>query len=76
MGKLFLLIKSLLSSIVMLGYLGTHANAALSAGDIAFVGFNADDNDDFAFVALVLKTSQNQKTHYTHPNLKSPSAIS
>ncbi len=53
MGKLFLLIKSLLLSIVMLGYLGTHANAALSAGDIAFVGFNADDNDDFAFVALV-----------------------
>ncbi len=53
MGKLFLLIKSLLLSIVMLGYLGTHANAALSAGDIAFVEYNSDNPDTFAFVALV-----------------------
>jgi hypothetical protein len=26
---------------------------ALSAGNIAFVGFNVDGNDDFAFVAIV-----------------------
>lgn len=30
----------------------TEPSSALKPGDIAFVGFNADDNDEFAFVAL------------------------
>jgi len=31
----------------------SHSLAQLSAGDIAFVQYNADGSDEFAFVALV-----------------------
>ena len=42
-------------SILAIGFAGTlsaQAATSLSTGDIAFVGFNLDSNDDFAFVLL------------------------
>ncbi|MDX2067708.1 MAG: SdiA-regulated domain-containing protein, partial [Haliscomenobacter sp.] len=40
------------TAILLLHLASTHSFAQLSAGDIAFVGYNADGNDGFAFIAL------------------------
>lgn len=49
--------KKLIVGICLLG-LASNASAALSLGDIAFTAYNADGDDDFAFVALATITSE------------------
>ncbi|WP_353569993.1 ExeM/NucH family extracellular endonuclease [Candidatus Albibeggiatoa sp. nov. BB20] len=49
----YLIKRVLMLGICIIFFSGSHANAALNAGDIAFVAYNAVNLDNFSFVALV-----------------------
>ncbi|MEK7991977.1 MAG: ExeM/NucH family extracellular endonuclease, partial [Thiotrichaceae bacterium] len=66
----YLIKRVLMLGICIIFFSGSHAYAALSAGDIAFIAYNADNPDHFSFVALV-DIAANEELKFTDNGWKS-----